>query len=261
MESKIFLPRYDVVIKSHHKDYLKLELVIDSCIKHLKPQPKNIYLITFDGIKLKKKHESIVTHIKDRDVVPHIDRKRLKHRPNWVWVNLVSILQQNTECDLYLDVQSDNVFLQDVNVFSESGNPILFRSRANKYNCRGHLPYFRFSKEMFDNEKTIGSDYTYISEFIMYDKRILRTLVDKHFNGSVEALIEKAISIVCDDSYPADQEIYGFLVESRFADKYDYKYPELTYTCFDKIVSKAVMKNIIKKHKHSHLAIAFHTYL
>ena len=40
--------KYDVVIKSHPKDYYKLDLVVES-LQYLNPQPENVYILTPDG--------------------------------------------------------------------------------------------------------------------------------------------------------------------------------------------------------------------
>jgi hypothetical protein len=126
--------KYDVVIKAHNKDYHKLELVVDS-LQYLNPEPESIYILTQDGFYPKNTiFDEKIVFIKDEQVTPYIDRSRLTHRPNWNWINLVSILQEFTENDLYLDVQSDNFFTKPIDLFDDQGRPKLFQSTVNPGN-------------------------------------------------------------------------------------------------------------------------------
>ena len=145
--------KYDVVIKSHPKDYYKLDLVVES-LQYLNPEPENIYILTPDGFYPKNtSYDSKIVYITDDQVSPFIDRSRLTHRPNWNWINLVSILQTFTSNDLYLDVQSDNFFVKEVNLFNSEGLPRIFQSSYNNINNIGHPPYFNFSQNVFDIPK------------------------------------------------------------------------------------------------------------
>jgi hypothetical protein len=209
--------KYDVVIKAHNKDYHKLELVVDS-LKYLNPEPENIYILTQDGFYPKNTiFDEKIVFIKDEQVTPYIDRSRLTHRPNWNWINLVSILQEFTENDLYLDVQSDNFFTKPIDLFDDQGRPKLFQSTVNPGNNKGHRPYFEFSENVFGLEK-VSDGYSYIIEFLMYDRKLLKELFKKF--SSTEEMLEVIYSNVNDNSYPADQEIFGNLVEKHFPEKY-----------------------------------------
>jgi hypothetical protein len=209
--------KYDVTIKAHQKDYHKLEIVVDS-LKYLNPEPENIYILTQDGFYPKNTiFDDKIVFIKDDQVTPYIDRSKLTHRPNWNWINLVSILQDFTENDLYLDVQSDNFFTKPIDLFDEQGRPKIFQSTVNPGNNIGHRPYFEFSEKVFDLDK-VSDGYSYIIEFLMYDKKLLRQLFKKY--DSVDDMLEIIYQNVNDNSYPADQEIFGNLVEKHFPEKY-----------------------------------------
>lgn len=210
--------KYDVVIKAHYKDYHKLDLVVDS-LKYLNPEPENIYILTQDGYYPKNTiFDSKIVFIQDDQVVPCIDRSRLIHRPNWNWINLVSIFQEFTKNDLYLDVQSDNFFTQPIDLFDKNGKPRIFQSTVNSGNNIGHRPYFEFSEKVFDLEKMSGG-YSYIIEFLMYDRKILREFFKKKYS-SFENMMEMVYNSVTMQSYPADQEIFGNLVEKHYSDRY-----------------------------------------
>jgi hypothetical protein len=209
--------KYDVVIKSHQKDYFKLNLVVDS-IKYLNPQPSKIYILSKDGYVPKgTDYSSIINPVMDSDVVPYIDRSKLNHRPNWNWINLVSLFQTFTEQDLYFDIQSDNFFLKNIDLFDDLGKPKIFRSTANHVNVYGWRPYFNFSETVFNLPK-MSAGFSYIIEFLMYDKNHLKKLTEMY--DSFESMMQVIYSNINSDSYPADQEIFGNLAEKYFSNEY-----------------------------------------
>lgn len=212
--------KYDVVIKSHKKDYHKLELVVDS-LKYLNPEPENIYILSPDGFYPKNTvFDSKIIYITDDQVNPFIDRSRLTHRPNWNWINLVSVLQDFTENDYYLDVQSDNFFTKSIDLFDKYGKPKIFQSTVNPGNNVGHRPYFNFQEKVFDIPK-VQQGYSYIIEFLMYDKKILKEYFNKKYSN-FDDMMENIYINVNDQSYPADQELFGNLVEKYYSDRYTF---------------------------------------
>lgn len=255
--------KYDIVIKAHKKDYYKLDLVVES-IKYLNPQPEEIYILTPDGFYPKNtSYDDKIIYIKDSEVTPFIDRNKLNHRPNWNWINLVSILQSFTKNDLYFDIQADNFFTKEINLFDENGKPKLFQSISNSGNNIGHRPYFEFSEKVFNIPKN-GYGYSYIVEFMMYDRKLLKIIIDKY--STFEELMNIIYSNVNEKSYPADQEIFGNLVEKYFPEKYNfvknvnvdirgsYLYPASR----EEIIS-AIEE--VKKYKTDCLACSYHTWI
>lgn len=219
------MQNYDVVIKAHPKDYYKLPSVIDS-LSHLVPTFDNIYLISPDGFIPECNFSDKIISIKDEEVKPFIDKNRFSYRYNWAWVNLLSITQEFTKNDLYFDVQSDNIFINDIHLFNEEGKPKLFRTSVNMANNQEWAPYFNFSRAMFGIEKvTYGSSF--IIEFMMYDKKKLLKLYENY--ESKEKMIEESYKNISNISYPADQEIYGNLIETYFPEHYEIVGPVETY--------------------------------
>jgi len=211
---------YDVTIKSHPKDYHKLNLVVES-LSFLSPQPKNIYIISPDGfVPESEKYKDILVAVKDSEIVPNIDRDKFAERKNWAWQNSLSILQDITENDLYLDVQSDNFFIKEVELFDFEGKPKLFRSIQNLNNNAGWSPYFIFNKNVFDLDRT-WNGYSYIIEFMMYDKKILKDFFINKF-GSIDNLLLSMYENNNSFSYLGDQEFYGSLIESLYSSKYSF---------------------------------------
>ena len=179
--------KYDVVIKAHPKDYYKLDLVIET-FHFLNPLPDKIYILSPDGYYPEgTSFDDKIIYITDDQVEPFIDRTRLTHRPNWNWINLVSILQKFTENDLYLDVQSDNFFVKPIDLFDESGRPRIFQNSYNDINNEGHRPYFVFQERVFDIPKA-NKGYSYIIEFMLYDRKKLAKLMDGY--KDVDDLLE-----------------------------------------------------------------------
>lgn len=232
------MPNYDVVIKSHPKDYFKLPEVINR-LKYLNPVFDNIYLVTPDGFIPNSIYTDLIIPIKDSEVYPYIDKSRFSHRPNWAWVNLVSLTQEFTKNDLYLDVQSDNFFLNELELFTSDGKPKLFKTTVNPNNNSRWSGYFDFSRNMFGIDKvTYGSSF--IIEFMMYDKKKLLKLLD-NFNDK-KHMLEKAYQLVDDYHYPADQEIYGNLIERFFQDEYEFVGPIETLLTGDDILDNNMKK-------------------
>ena len=115
-----------------------MDLVIET-FHFLNPLPDKIYILSPDGYYPEgTSFDDKIIYITDDQVEPFIDRTRLTHRPNWNWINLVSILQKFTENDLYLDVQSDNFFVKPIDLFDESGRPRIFQNSYNDINNEGH---------------------------------------------------------------------------------------------------------------------------
>lgn len=255
------MQNYDVVIKAHQKDYFKLSEVVNR-LKYLDPPFENIYIVSPDGFIPICDYTDIIIAIKDEDIVPKIDKNKLSIRPSWVWVNLVSITQQFTKNDLYFDVQSDNFFMNKVKLFTDDGRPRLFKSTNNPNNNSRWPGYFNFSSLMFDLEKiTYGSSF--IVEFMMYDRKKLSKLFERY--GGRQQMIEASYQIINDGTYPADQEIYGNLIEKYFLNEYEIVMEAQTILSGDEIPDDNFSKieNFIKEMEALHpkaIACSYHTW-
>ena len=175
------MPLYDVVIKSHPKDYNKLKYVIES-LKYLHPQPEGIYLISPSGfVPLEYKDDQRIHSFRDEQVLPPVDKYRILHRAGWMYQMMISLFQSATKNDLYLDVCSDNFFVGDIDLFGEDGRPIFFQSPQRK---QYHWPVFAFNKNVYGlpgrpNDKFhLDKPDSFIVEFMMYNRKISRELLD-----------------------------------------------------------------------------------
>jgi hypothetical protein len=194
--------KYDVIIKSGIKDYIKLKYVINS-IKYLNPQPSKIFLINPDGFKPNNtNYDDKIVVIRDEDVFPNCDRNRITYRKNWCFATFIALFQNITEQDYYFDIQSDNFFIKPINLFTENNEPIFFMSPQHSHY---HQQYFNFSKKMFDLER-IGDD-SFIIDFMMYNKNITKKMLEKYEN--FENFFNEACEHINYNSYPTEQDSYA----------------------------------------------------
>jgi hypothetical protein len=249
------LPKYDTVIKSAPKDYIKLKYVINS-LKHLNPQPEKIYIISPDGyLPTGTNYDDKLISVKDADVFPGCDRDRLKHRKNWVYQNFMSVFQNVTQENFYLDVQSDNFFVNDVNLF-ENGKPVFFISPQHSHY---HQPYFTYSKTMFDLDR-LSSD-SFIIEFMMYNRTITKEMLSKH--QSFNNLYDKSCEIISPTCYMADQELYGNWCVKHHPDLYLIREnikTKLLGKHYPNNYSEQEIIEIIHKNDYEEVAISLHTW-
>jgi len=214
------MPKYDVIIKSHSKDYVKLPYAIDS-IKYLTPQPEHIILINPDRyIPPYHLSDPRITVYHDDEILPGCDRKRLKHRPNWCMSTLMALFQDVTPNDYYLDIQSDNFFVRDLELF-EGERPIFFVSPQHKHY---HQPYFTFNEKMFGvsgrrgKEWGVGEWDSFIIDFMMYNKKISKEMLALY--GGMSGYFEKCCEIINVKCHPSEQDLYPNWVLTHHPDLY-----------------------------------------
>lgn len=207
---------YDVFIKAHESDYSKLKFCINS-LKHLNPAPKNIYVVSPTGTKpVGTDFDDLIISVKDDDVTPTISKSKIGYRPNWSWSSLITLFQDITENDLYLEVQADSFFIKDIQLF-ENEKPIIYTTRVNPNNNGAWGPYFNFSNSIFDiDKKTFGRSF--ITEFLMFNKKHTKVLQEKY--PSFEDMMDRVYDSISSDCYSSNQEIFGNLIERDFSEDY-----------------------------------------
>jgi len=201
--------KYDVTIKAHPKDYMKLKYVIDS-LKYLVPQPESIYLITPDKhIPVEYKDDPRLVVFSDEEVLPSIERKRMRYRPNWFYSMLMGLFQDITPNEYYFDVQADNIFTKELHLFDEAGKPIFFIAPVNKHY---HPPYFLFNEKVVNiigrpgAEMGIEKDDSFITGFMTYKKSVSKEMLDIY--GGLDGFYEKCVEVIEDNCMLGDYEIY-----------------------------------------------------
>ena len=215
------MPKYDVIIKSHPKDYNKLKFIIPS-LKYLHPQPEGVYLINPTGfVPDEYKQETWIHLFKDDEVLPPIDKYRIKHRAGWAYQMMIALFQQVTENDLYLDVLGDNFFVGDINLFSEEGKPIFFQSPQRK---QYHWPVFAFNKKVYglhgrpNEEFHLEKQDSFIVEFMMYNRKISKELLDVF--GGFHGFFDKCVDVIEFTCQLSDPELYADWVLTHHPGEY-----------------------------------------
>ena len=202
------MPKYDVLIKAHQKDYTKLKHVVES-VKFLHPQPEGVYIVSPDGY-IPENGTYKITAVKDEEVFPFMDRSKIKFRPNWFYAMFVGMFQNITPNEYYLDMQSDNFFVRDIDLF-ENDKPIFFISPQRP---QYHYPYFGFNKKVFNLPDRhplcapMGFSKTdsFVIEFMMYNKSVSKEMIDMY--GGIENLFNKCCETQTEHCHMGDYELY-----------------------------------------------------
>ena len=218
------MKNYDIVIVSHEKDFNNIKFIIEYSQKNLK----------FDSIHLILSERKVFTDLElvktltDKPIFLHmesdvlkIDKTRVNYRPNWIYQMMLKMFQNVTENDNFLIIESDCLILKKINFFENE--------KTYLYLCRdqNHTPYFNFN-----NLLGFGREYnhSFISEFMMYNKQIVKDMLSKSNCNNVNDFLEIVYNNTNNDCYPADYELYGNFCFKHHRDKIEVKH--LNYNFF-----------------------------
>lgn len=218
------MKKYDIVIVSHEKDFNNIKFIVEYSQKNLK----------FDSIHLilSERKEftdlDLIKTLTDKPIFLHlesnilkVDKLKINYRPNWIYQMLLKIFQDVTLNDDFLIIESDCLILKEINFFEGD--------KTTLYLCRdqNHTPYFNFN-----NLLGFGREYehSFISEFMMYNKQIVKDLLTKSNCKDVYDFLEIIYNNINGDCYPADYELYGNFCIKYHRDKVDVKH--LNYNFF-----------------------------
>jgi hypothetical protein len=197
---------YDLVVLCHPKDYVKLEFCISSCLKFSNPKPDGIYIVSPDEIRSEG-----ITHIHDNDAIS-IKKENINYRrPNWIYQQLIKLCQDFTKNDHYLCVDSDLIFNRDFHLFDGEKAKFFISDRDQK-----HDPYFSFMKMAYDLSRQVG--FTFINDFMMFDKAICRQIVP-----DIEQFLGLCNDNVSDECLLSEFELYGNYVTKHHPELYTFK--------------------------------------
>lgn len=251
------MKNYDIVIVSHEKDFNNIKFIVEFSQKNLKFDSIHLILSErkeYTDLKLLQTltNKPVFLH-KESDVLK-VDKVRIKHRPNWIYQMLLKIFQNVTKNDDFLIIESDCLILKEINFFEGD--------LTNLYLCRdqNHAPYFNFN-----NLLGFGREYnhSFISEFMMYNKKIISDLLIKSNCNTVDDFLEIIYNNVNSNCYPADYELYGNFCFKYHNDKINLKH--LNYNFFgrnstnspfwtDNEIKRLIANNLDKD------VISFHTW-
>jgi hypothetical protein len=212
------MENYDIVIVSHEKDFNNIKHIVEHCDRNL--EFDSIHLIVSD--RAPYKDMGVLETLTKKPVYLHletsvltIDKSRLKHRPEWIYQMMLKIFQNVTTNDNFLVIESDCVILKDLKFFNE--NKTIFYLGRDHY----HQQYYNFNQKLLG----IGREYdhSFISEFMMYDKKVVKELLNKTNCKTVEDFLELIYSYIDFDTYPSDYDLYGNFYYSNYPEKFETK--------------------------------------
>lgn len=183
--------KYDIIILSHPKDYVKIQYCISS-LRFIRREPANVYVVSPHPAE-----GAGIISVTDDDAIS-INKADIKYRrSNWIYQQLVKLFQDFTEHDLYLCVDSDLIFNRPIDIF-RNDKPNFFVSDRNQH----HAPYFDFMQKYFDLSKQV--DHTFINDFMLFDKNLCAEMIPdrEHFMGAVN-------SMMTEDCLLSEFETYG----------------------------------------------------
>jgi hypothetical protein len=125
------------------------------------------------------------------------------------------MFQDVTLNDNFLVIESDCIILNPLEFFNEEKT--IFYLGRDHY----HQPYYTFNQRLLG----IGREYdhSFISEFLMYDKKVIKELLNKTNCNTVEDFLELIYLYVDSESYPSDYDLYGNFYYIHYLDKFETK--------------------------------------
>lgn len=251
--------KYDIVLVAHEKDFGNLKFIVEQAEKNLKDS-ENIHLILsertpYNDFELLKTLTSKSVYLHKESDILKIDKSRLLHRPNWIYQMLLKMLQNVTQNENYLIIESDCVIIQPISFF-EDGKTTFFLCRD-----QNHQPYFNFNNKVLG----IGREYnhSFISEFMMYNKLKVKEMIKKTGSKSIDEFLELIYTTVDGTCYPADYELYGNFCYKFYPNEFEVK--TLDYGFFGResrekpFWDDEEIKNLINTNKHKPV-VSFHTW-
>jgi hypothetical protein len=218
------MKNYDIVIVSHEKDFNNIKFIIEHSQKNLKFDSIHLILSErkeFTDLELVKTLTDKPVYLHMESNVLKIDKTRINHRPNWIYQMMLKMFQNVTDNDNFLIIESDCLILKQINFFEDD--------KTYLYLCRdqNHTPYFNFN-----NLLGFGREYnhSFISEFMMYNKQIVKDMLLKSKCNDVNDFLEIVYNNTSNDCYPADYELYGNFCFKHHRDKIEVKH--LNYNFF-----------------------------
>jgi len=218
------MKNYDIVIVSHEKDFNNIKFIIEYAQKNLKFDSIHLILSErkeFTDLELVKTltDKPVLLHL-ESDVLK-IDKSRISYRPNWIYQMMLKMFQNVTKNDNFLIIESDCLILKEINFFDKDVTYL--------YLCRdqNNTPYFNFN-----NLLGFGREYnhSFISEFMMYDKNIIKDMLLKSNCSDVNDFLEIIYNNTNNNCYPADYELYGNFCFKYHRDKIELRH--LNYNFF-----------------------------
>jgi len=247
---------YDLVIVAHEKDFNNIKIIVEYASKNLNFDSLHLILSERQEYKdmdlLKKMIKNPIHKHKESDIL-NINKDRIKFRPNWIYQMLLKMFQNVTLNDNFLIIEADCIILKNIDFF-RNDKTLFYLGRD-----QNTKPYYDFSEKILG----IGREYnhSFISEFMMYDKKIIRDMLIKSNCNNIEDFLELIYKHVDGNCFPADYELYGNFCYKYHKEKIEMV--KLSFNMFGRdgrnnpIWNETEIRNIIK-HNLDKDAISFH---
>jgi hypothetical protein len=247
------MKKYDVVIVAHEKDFNNIKFIVEHASINL--EFDSIHLILSD--RQEYKDMDLLSSLSKKPVYYHlesdilnVDKTKIKHRPNWIYQMLLKMFQNVTKNDNFLVIEADCVILNNLTFFNE-GRTIFYLGRDHY-----HQQYYNFNNKLLG----IGREYnhSFISEFMMYDKKIIRELLNKTKCNNIDDFLELIYLYVDANTYPSDYDLYGNFYYVNYPDKFETKILNFNMSGRSNFYwSDNEIKELLNTHKDKD-AISFH---
>lgn len=191
--------KVDVFIPCAPKDYTKMKYAILSLIKHIK-EIGDIHICTPSPIQPLDIDYNIKYHL-DFDVLPNINPFKWRHRPNWIYQQMIKLFQNVTATDYYFTYDIDGILIKDLSLFTKNNKPIWYSAWE-----QNHQPYFNFSKKIFGYDKIYP--LTFISDTCFFNKIFVKEMLEK-FGYTQKSFLDKSYEIIDNSCYISESELYG----------------------------------------------------
>jgi len=245
---------YDIVIVAHNKDFNKIKYVIEYAEKNLNDfESYHLILTNHEFLELDilktKTNKTIFLH-NEQDVIK-LDFDKVCYRPNWIYQILLKMFQNVTKNDNFLILEADGIINKKLSFFKDD-KTILYLGR-DAY----HHPYFNYN-----NLLNIKNRYPYclISEVMMYDKKMIKNLLNHCDCENIQDFIEKYIyNNLSDTCYPADYELYGNFLFNFYPNNILFEKFNYSLNGMHRIIKDIEIEDIININL-DHDYISFHTW-
>jgi len=250
------MKNYDIVIVAHEKDFNNIKHIVEHSEKNLTFDSFHLILSErkeFEDFEKLKTLTSRPIYIHKETDVLVVDKDRINYRPNWIYQMLLKMFQNVTLNDNFLVIEADCIILNKLNFFNED-RTIIYLARD-----QNHEQYFNFNR-LFGFEREYN--HSFISEFIMYDKKIINDMLSKFNCNSVNDFLEIVYNNTNSNCYLADYEFYGNFLYKYYKEKIEFRnlswdftgkfltgnYPNWSDNEINDLIQKNAGKDVISFH-------------
>lgn len=207
----MFYP-YDVLLVCHPKDYKMLPFVVNGIQQNLQGYNK-IHLVINNIDDVPCLYKNVIVH-NEQEVLP-VELNKIKHRPNWIYQQLIKLLQ-NITIDNYLVIDCDTIICKNISIYNDQKTPYFFFS-ADQY----HEQYFKFIKKYFKIDKV--HNHSFISEIMLFHRPFVKEMFTSIDLFDQNKIFEFFYNTITKEEYISEFELYGNFVMTRHCNSYDKK--------------------------------------